>query len=335
MPRPAFKTRVAAGRLPPLGARCAAGSRVGCAVAEPEVIETFPCFGGSVAVIVSGSGPAGGPRQAAERAGRRLLEWHREFSRFEPDSELSKLNADPRETVEVSPVMARLIEATLEAARISDGLVDATQLGDLERSGYAEHLDGPTVSLADALKSAPPRAPGGPSPHARWQEVSLDREAGTVTRPPGLCFDSGGIAKGLFGDILAGVLAMHQSFAVDCGGDIRFGGTARLVRAVHVASPFDERVLHTFEVSVGAAATSGIGNRAWLDADGRPAHHLLDPATGRPAFTGIVQATALAPTAVEAEMLAKTALLRGPGDSSATLRHGGLVVYDDQSFEVV
>jgi hypothetical protein len=28
-------------------------------------------------------------------------------------------------------------------------------------------------------------------------------------------------------------------------------------------------------------------------------------------------------------------LLRGPGDSSATLRHGGLVVYDDQSFEVV
>jgi len=32
--------------------------------------------------------------------------------------------------------------------------------------------------------------------------------------------------------------------------------------------------------------------------DGTPAHHLLDPATGLPAYTGIVQATAIAPTVV-------------------------------------
>jgi len=34
-----------------------------------------------------------------------------------------------------------------------------------------------------------------------------------------------------------------------------------------------------------------------VDDDARPAHHLLDPRTGRPAYTGVVQATALAPTA--------------------------------------
>ena len=149
--------------------------------------------------------------------------------------------------------------------------------------------------------------------------MSLDLQAATVTRPPGMRFDSGGLAKGLFGDILAGILALHESFAVDCGGDVRLGGTAATPRLVNVASPFDGSVLHSFELSAGAVATSGIGRRSWIYAGGRPAHHMLDPATGRPAFTGIVQVSAIAPSAVEAEVLAKTALLRGPARAAATL----------------
>ena len=90
-----------------------------------------------------------------------------------------------------------------------------------------------------------------------------------------------------------------------------------------------------FEFERGAAATSGIDKRSWLGADGRPAHHLLDPATGMPAFTGIVQATALAPTGVEAELLSKAALLSGPARATQWLAHGGLVLYDDGSFDVV
>lgn len=62
-----------------------------------------------------------------------------------------------------------------------------------------------------------------------------------------------------------------------------------------------------------AVATSGTGSRLWSTADGGNAHHLLDPATGESAWTGLVSATALAPTAVEAETLAKAALLSGPG----------------------
>ena len=75
--------------------------------------------------------------------------------------------------------------------------------------------------------------------------------------------------------------------------------------------------------------------RSWLDRDGRPAHHLLDPASGRPAFTGLVQVTALAPSALEAEALSKAALLSGPGAGQAWLSHGGLVVYEDGQFEVL
>ena len=59
----------------------------------------------------------------------------------------------------------------------------------------------------------------------------------------------------------------------------------------------------------GAAATSGVTRRGW---------HLIDPGTGRPARTGIVQATAIAPTALEAEVRAKAALLAGPAAAATT-----------------
>ena len=104
---------------------------------------------------------------------------------------------------------------------------------------------------------------------------------------------------------------------------------------MEVTSPFGTQVLHTFELSQGGVATSGIGRRSWLDVHGAPAHHLLDPGSGRPAFTGIVQATALAPTALEAETLAKAALLSGPGDAACWLPHGGLLVFEDGGHEVV
>jgi FAD:protein FMN transferase len=304
-------------------------------VVEPETIETFDCFGSTVTVIIGGGGPAGTPAAAAAIVKRRMLDWHAQFSRFEPGSELSLLNADQRETVPVSPVMGRLIEAIVAAARDSGGLVDGTLVGEIEAAGYGKHFSGASVGLARALELAPPRAPGRPSPRGAWRHVVVDRDAGSVTRPVGVRFDSGGIAKGMFGDILFGPLDRHQSFVLDCAGDLRLGGTAALERPVQVASPFDSSIIHTFSLSDGAVATSGIGGRSWLDADGRPAHHLLDPATGRPAYTGIVQVTAIAPTGVEAEMLTKAALLSGPSEARKWLRHGGLLVSDDANVELV
>jgi thiamine biosynthesis lipoprotein len=231
--------------------------------------------------------------------------------------------------------MGSFVEAALGAAAMTGGLVDPTLVSEIERAGYSAHFAALSVPLAAALAAAPPRAPAAASPAARWRGVGVDRSAGTVTRTPGVRLDSGGIAKGMFGDVLASVLSGHESFAVDAGGDVRFGGTGRLVRPVQVASPFDDSVLHLFELRDGAAATSGIGRRSWLDGKGRPAHHLLDPASGRPAFTGVVQVTALAPTATEAEVRAKAAILGGPGTVAHWLPHGGLVVYDDASFETL
>ncbi len=297
-------------------------------------MRSFDCFGAVCAVHVSGDGGLGTPATAVETTQRRLLAGHARFTRFEPASELSRLNADARDAVPVSPQMARFVAAALLAARRSGGLVDATLLPQLVRAGYARDLRTP-VPLAFALAQAPPRRPAQAQAAGRWHELEVDRGARVVRRPPGLMLDSGGVVKGLLADLLGAELATHASFAIDCAGDLRIGGRARRARPVHVASPFGGDVLHTFQVREGGIATSGIGRRSWLDADGAPAHHLLDPASGRPAFTGIVQATALAPSAFEAEWRAKAALLAGPAAAPRWLPHGGLLVRDDGGHAVL
>ena len=299
-----------------------------------ETAATFACFGSTCSARVSGGGRLGTPQEAAAAARARLLAGHARFTRFERDSELSRLNADPREAVEVSAEMARFVAAALIAARRSGGLVDATLLPQLLDAGYARDIGTP-VPLRFALGCAPERLPAHAHPAARWRELTVDRSARVVIRPPGLQLDSGGIVKGLLADLLGAELAGHASYAIDSAGDVRVGGSAGLVRRVHVESPFDEGVLHTFELREGGIATSGIGRRSWLDANGAPAHHLLDPARGRPAFTGIVQATALAPSACEAEWRAKAALLSGPRRAARWLPHGGLIVHDDGSHALI
>lgn len=297
---------------------------------------SFPCFGGTVAVHV---------RAASERDGaaalalceRRLLDAHRRLSRFEPASELSRLNRDPREAVPSGPLLRALAAAVARAGEASGGLVDATMAGAIERAGYRDSLGagGGSLSLLDALAAAPPRRPAAPDPAARWSAVRVDEEAGTVERPPGLAIDSGGLAKGLLADRLAAELAGFPAFAVDCCGDLRLGGEAGLARRIRVDDPFGGPPLLELKLRDGAVATSGIGRRCWRRADGRPAHHLLDPASGEPAYTGIVQATAFAPSALLAETYAKAALLAGPEAAAEWLPHGGVLVGEDGAAETV
>ena len=138
----------------------------------------------------------------------------------------------------------------------------------------------------------------------------------------------------MLADVIGEMLQEHHSFLVDCEGDLRVGGSGGLQRSVAVAAPLSQRILHEFKLADGAVATTSITKRSWMERL-KPAHHLLDPATGLPAYTGIVQTTALAPTALEAEALGKAALLSGPQDAAVWLRHGGLIVFDDGSHVVV
>ncbi|MEA2222013.1 MAG: FAD:protein transferase [Solirubrobacteraceae bacterium] len=307
--------------------------------AQPrQSARSFDCFGGRATVIVEGTSAAGrGAGLATVLAQARLQDVHPRLTRFDPGSELSLLNADAGHVVFAGRLLRLLARAVVDAGERSGGLVDATRIGALEQAGYATSRAGVAgLELDDMIAAAPARRPAQPHPARAWASIDVDDDERTIARPPGVRIDSGGLAKGLAADLLAATLAEHPAFAIDCGGDVRIGGSAGTPRAVIVANPFGGPPAHRLQITSGAAATSGIGRRSWrTDGDGPPAHHLIDPATGRPAWTGVVQATAFAPSALEAEVLAKTALLSGPATGRATLEHGGVLILDDGAVHIV
>jgi thiamine biosynthesis lipoprotein len=147
--------------------------------------------------------------------------------------------------------------------------------------------------------------------------------------------DIGGSGKGLAADLAAERLAGYATFVVDAGGDLRLGGERPVQRQVRIEHPVEERLAHEFLLGRGAVATSGIKTRLWHSGD-KFAHHLLDPSTGEPAWTGVIQATALGRTALEAETLAKMAFLSGPNRGREILaERGGLIVLDDCTVEMI
>ena len=281
----------------------------------------FDCFGSRCGVWAA--------TPAAEEDARRCLEnWHLRFSRFVASSELSRLNADPRDVVAVSTTMTRLIETVREAAEATGGLVDGTLLGEIEAAGYTGDLGGAAAARRWEARCGSPPARAAALPRRTRSRAGRrsPSTAGRSTAPTACASTAAGWPRACSptSSPSACRTTSPSTAAATCASAARRGGWRSPTRSA-------ARRLHVFELETGAAATSGIGRRSWLGPDGRPAHHLLDPATGRPAFTGVVQATALAPTAVEAEWRAKAAVLSGPDRAAGWLAHGGVVVLDDGS----
>ena len=279
------------------------------------------------------------PLAAADRERAFVWEFSDRLSRFRANSDLSRLNESRSASVPASPLLRAAVAAGLWAAERSDGLVDPTLVGALERSGYDHSLDGvQPASLVDALAHAPPRRAAQPDPAARWRQVLIDEEAGRIVRPPGTMIDTGGTGKGLCADAVAVRLAGYARFVVDCGGDIAVGGVGAQLDPYEIAieHPLTGESVGSIKVDRGGIATSGLNVRIWRRTDGSYAHHLLDPFTGSPLWSGLIGATALGASALEAETLSKMALLSGPRGARAILAaRGGVIIHDSGEVEAI
>jgi thiamine biosynthesis lipoprotein len=301
---------------------------------------SFPAMGATARVVLADRAPGARPsprlEHAAADAQALLRELEAKWTRFDPDSALSRLTRDPRTTIPADEHVRALIRAGAWAGRISGGLVDMTLGAEIAEAGYAAHWDGSrTLPVAAALAAAPPRTPAAPDPAARWQGLGVDRRAGTIRRPAGAILDSGGLGKGLAADLVAAHLTGLR-YIVDVGGDLALGHGGGDSHEVAVLHPLTGEPAHVFRLGSGGVATSGIHRRIWVDRSGAPAHHLLDPSTGRPAWTGLLSATAVGHSALEAETLAKTALLQGPHRARQTLSAlGGVLIHDDGAVEAI
>jgi FAD:protein FMN transferase len=244
---------------------------------------------------------------------RDLIPWFRRveatLTRFDPASPLSQLNRLQGRWTAVPPLLMRAIRAALQAASLTGGAFDPTVLDAMEAAGYSRSFElGPTSASA-------------PVPAGRWREVQLAPAGNAVWLPPGVRLDLGGIGKGLAVDGALARLGSEHRALVNAGGDLAIRTTAGDGPIlVDVADPYNpSRVMATCGLRQGAVATSSTLGRRW----GRGLHHIINPATGSPAASGVVAATVFGGTAVRAEVLAKAAIVLGPERGLALVEQAG------------
>ena len=266
-----------------------------------------PAMGTQVELLAVGA-----PSGALAAARSQLAELEARWSRFRPNSEISTLNRAAGRPVAVSPETLTVLALAVLGWQATAGRFDPTVLDALEAAGYDRSLE-QLPADGDGMDSSRPT----PGPAPGLAGIRLDAGAGTVTLSAGTRLDLGGIAKGYTADLLCARLRAAGAAGVcaNVGGDLRVSGTAPRGGpwAVAVPHPHGGQAA-TLELTDGAAATSSPLRRTW-HAGSRPAHHLIDPHTGQPADTGILQATVVAAEAWRAEVTAKAAFLAGLPDA--------------------
>jgi thiamine biosynthesis lipoprotein len=230
--------------------------------------------------------------------------WEQCLSRFRANSELSQLNADAGFWIPLSETLWSVLTVALEAARQSEGVVTPTLLDAVKATGYTQDFAaGPGLAAASA-----------PAPSATdWQQIELDPRHHAVRLPEGVHIDLGGVAKGWAADEATRRLASYAPALIDAGGDIAVSGPMADGQPwpVGIENPLDaDAPLGLLLLSGGGVATSGRDYRRWKVGD-TWRHHIIDPRSGQPAETLALTATAVAPSAREAEVAAKLLFILG------------------------
>jgi thiamine biosynthesis lipoprotein len=255
----------------------------------------FRAMGSDAHLVVVGGGPA-----LLEAARTRVADLEARWSRFIDASEVSELNRRAGEAVPVSAETRLLVSRAVTAWWLTGGAFDPTVLGDVVRAGYDRSFEALQPGSAASLLQ----------PGCDAIEIGAD----TVRLAPATGFDPGGIGKGLAADLVVAELldAGAVGACVNLGGDVRVAGRPPAGDGwlVGVADPWAGDEVARVGLADGAVATSSVLRRRWCQ-DGRPRHHLIDPRTGAPSTSALVQVTAVAATGWESEVLAKAVLLNG------------------------
>jgi thiamine biosynthesis lipoprotein len=241
-------------------------------------VPPFPSLGSTATLVVAGTA---GVAEALAMLEGELDRIDAACSRFREDSELTALNRAPAgAAVRVSALLLEAVQIAVEAARKTNGLVDPTVGSALEWIGYDRDFaaippDGPPVAFV-----ARP-VPG-------WRTIDIDAHRSTIRRGSGAGLDLGATAKALCADRAADAIAgrIGTGVLVSLGGDIAVagppppGGWPIRISANH-CDPLDGPG-PVVSIRGGGLATSSTAVRRWRRG-GEDLHHLVDPATSRPA----------------------------------------------------
>lgn len=253
---------------------------------------------------------------AADAAQAELRRIEHKYSRYRPDSLLSRLNASAGDArgIAVDDETAALLDYAAAAYAQSGGAFDISS-GVLRRAWDFKAGRLPAPGAVEAL------LPLVGWSRLRWQRPQL------VLPVAGMELDFGGFGKEYAADRAAAVLraAGIRHGLVELGGDLALVGphpdaSPWLIGVRHPRAP--EQAIATLELREGALATSGDYER-YFEQDGHRYAHLLDPRSGWP-VEGLASVSVIAPSCLVAGTATTVALLLGIEAGVRWLRELGL-----------
>lgn len=218
------------------------------------------------------------------------------FNIYNPTSTISRLNSDS--VFSLSLWLKDIIKMAIDWSYKTEGAFEPT-IG--------------SVSLLWDFKAENPMPP--PDSLIRKELVWVGREKiiianDTIHKPIGTKLDLGGIAKGYFIDILYDTLVQitKKPFLINFGGNIRTHGKSFKIGIKHPRK--NNSIIGYFTLPAEySCATSGDYERFFLK-DNRRYHHILDPRTGKPAYS-ICATTVITKTATDADCASTAIFVMG------------------------
>lgn len=211
------------------------------------------------------------------------------LSRTDSESVASQLNNAGGLGISVGEEVGGLLAAAEEYSLATGGAFDITIAPVVSAWGFTEEENRvPSQEELDGLLALV-----GP------EHVTLDADAAALT--PGTQIDLGGIAKGYASDRVAEILKENNipRATISLGGNVlawgdRPDGTPWRV-GIQDPQNADRADAYAgmLKLENAFAVTSG-GYQRFFEADGRTYHHIIDPATGYPADSGLTSVTVVA-----------------------------------------
>lgn len=241
-------------------------------------------------------------REAAEIAFAEIKRIEGLLSKYNPESEVSRLNQLGR--LSVSPETKYIIKKAQEFWRASDGVFDITvgPLMDLWGFTQKKYYLPRRQEIEQVLNLI------------GMDKINFQDEANVIEfKIPSMKIDLGALAKGYAVDCAIRKLKDHgiQSCLINAGGDIyclgdKFGRPWK----VAVQNPRHTKFYGYLKLKDKAVATSGDYAQYFIHGNRRYTH-IFNPKTGYPADSGVASVTVVAPDCLTADALATAIFVLG------------------------
>lgn len=272
----------------------------------PEYIRSYPIFGTTARIKLWHTPKSDAANKSLRKVKSYLQQLNNTINVFDPESELSRLNATAYEQpFECSDMLWEILQAARKAYYQTDGNFDVTVGPLIDLWGFYDERD-QWPSEEEIEKAANKTG---------LDKVKFDHEQQSVRFTlPEMSIDLGGIAKGYAIDKTGEILKKHgiRYALIEIGGEIltlEHPEESQGYR-IGIRNPKDRKhYLAEIKTENKGIATSG-DYENYREFNGRIVSHIINPKTGMP-VENILSVTVIAPTCLEAEIQATSLAVGG------------------------